>query len=92
MSALTTPFIHTAHTVGGASEPVNAEQVLSIGKTTIDPNSSAGSRATYEIVFQMADHGANPKEIRWRYETEEDRDNDYEGILVIVSTEVVPAS
>lgn len=92
MSALTTPFIHTTKTIDGVAAPVNIEQVAAFDKVTIDANSAVGSRAVYNIVFVLANHGVNPKEVIWRYEDEATRDDDYDGIVAAVSSEVVPAS
>lgn len=92
MSALTTPFIHTNKTIDGVVTPVNVENVAVIDKVTIDASSAVGSRATYEIIFTVVGHGNNPKEVRWRYDDETVRDDDFDGIVAAVSSEVVPAS
>lgn len=92
MSALSTPFIHTTKTIDGVATPINIEQITGIDKITISENQAIGSRPVYDIIFIVGNHGMNPKEIKWRYADEETRDDDYDGILAIVSSEVVPAS
>jgi len=92
MSALTTPFIHTSNTIDAVATPVNAEQVVSIDKVSIDANSAIGSRATYDIVFNVNGGSSLTSKITWRYETENLRDTDYDDVLATVSTEIAPAS
>lgn len=85
MSALTKPMIHTLATIGGGSDPISAEGVLSMSKVT---SAGAPGPDVFHIVFAMASHAMNPKEVVWKFADATARDSTYAAALAAISTAV----
>lgn len=78
-------LITTNLTVGGASPIVNLDNVLQVSKVGSafigsDGNPSQ-SQSRFGILFTFTGQGKNPQDVTWRYESETDRNNDFNAIL-----------
>jgi hypothetical protein len=88
MSAITNPLFYTTKTQGGKSSVVNIDHVMAIDKHDIDTSVATNQKPTYKIVFLIAGHNNNVKEIVWLYNSEAERDEDYAVILDEVGTDI----
>lgn len=90
MSALAKPLIHSVNTINAPSEPVNAEHIMHVGKTTTPPN--AGTKERYRIDFTILATDNQPKHVTWDFASEQLRDDEFDAVIVATSAAVSAAA
>jgi hypothetical protein len=90
MSALTKPLINSTKVIGGASDPINVEKVISIAATNKPSIAGRNEPPRWSLTFHFEENGAGtPNFIEWKYDNVVDRDADLASILTLASTTLV---
>ncbi len=80
MSALAKPLTHSTKTIGGDSDPINVEHILTVTPVTAD-NDVVNTTDKFLLIIALQGHGQHPKNVTWRYPNAVDRDADLASIL-----------
>ena len=81
------PFIYS--TTSNGSNLINLNNVNSIDKSEVVLNAaSTNSTPGYKIIFSMSGHNGNLQQLVLNYDTEADRDADYEAIQEYVGVDL----
>jgi len=86
MSALTKPMIHSSRAIGTV-QPINAESIINFNKLDVPPRPNA-TATRFEITITYNAVTA-PKDVKWTYDNQSDRDTDFTAMVALIST-VIP--
>jgi len=86
MSALAKPMVHSTRAIGTV-QPINAESIINFNKLDVPPRANA-TATRYEITITYST-GTAPKDLKWVYANETDRNTDFDALVALIST-VIP--
>jgi len=81
------PFLVSEKGIG-SPDPLNMNKVVSFAKHEDDGIQSANKPGRNQIRFTRDENSVGPKEVFWKFESEADRDSEYDKIVCLVATPI----